>query len=83
MAACSSLTRGAEGQVLSSALWGQQQDPRGRRGAGTGQGQAGGEGQVLLPEVVGHWDRLPRAVVTALSLMAFKKHLDNALRHVG
>ena len=42
MAACSSLTRGAEGQALSSALWGQQQDPRERHGAGTGEGQAGG-----------------------------------------
>lgn len=41
MAACSSLTRGAEGQALSSALWGQRQDPRARHGAGTGEGQAG------------------------------------------
>ena len=31
--------------------------------------------------VVRHWDRLPRAVVTALSLMEFKKHWDNTLRH--
>ncbi|KAI6069619.1 hypothetical protein LUU34_00135500 [Aix galericulata] len=37
MAACSSLTRGAEGQALSSALWGQRQDPRERHGAGTGE----------------------------------------------
>ncbi|KFW78792.1 hypothetical protein N305_04956, partial [Manacus vitellinus] len=29
--------------------------------------------------VVGHWNRLPRAVVTAPSLKEFKKHLDNAL----
>ena len=42
MAACSSLTRGAEGQALSSALWGQRQDPRERHRAGTGEGQAGG-----------------------------------------
>ena len=42
MAACSSLTRGAEGQALSSALWGQRQDPREPHGAGTGEGQAGG-----------------------------------------
>ena len=41
MAAGSSLTRGAEGQALSSALWGQQQDPREQHGAGTGEGQAG------------------------------------------
>ena len=31
--------------------------------------------------MVGHWDRLPRAVVMALSLPEFKKRLDNALRH--
>ena len=42
MVACSSLTRGAEGQALSSALWGQRQDPRERHGAGTGEGQGGG-----------------------------------------
>jgi len=41
MAACSSLTRGAEGQALSSALWGQRQDPRERHGAGTGEAEAG------------------------------------------
>ena len=41
MAACSSLTRGVEGQALSSALWGQRQDPREWHGAGTGEGQAG------------------------------------------
>ena len=41
MAACSSLTRGAEGQALSSAFWGQQQGPREWHGAGTGEGQAG------------------------------------------
>ena len=44
MAACSSLTRGAEGQALSSALWGQRQDPR------DGGGQAGCYGKVLHPE---------------------------------
>ena len=41
MVACSSLTRGAEGQALSSDLWGQQQDPREWHGARTGEGQAG------------------------------------------
>ena len=47
MAACSSLTRGVEEQALSSALWGQRQDLREWHGAGTGEGQAGGEGKVL------------------------------------
>ncbi|GAB0204328.1 mitochondrial enolase superfamily member 1 [Grus japonensis] len=32
--------------------------------------------------VVGHWNRLPREVVTAPSLTEFKKHLDNALGHM-
>ncbi|GAB0204784.1 hypothetical protein GRJ2_002944000 [Grus japonensis] len=33
-------------------------------------------------KVVGHWNRLPREVVTAPSLTEFKKHLDNALSHM-
>ncbi|GAB0195585.1 hypothetical protein GRJ2_002023800 [Grus japonensis] len=32
--------------------------------------------------VVGHWNRLPREVVTAPSLTEFRKHLDNALSHM-
>ncbi|GAB0186609.1 hypothetical protein GRJ2_001126200 [Grus japonensis] len=32
--------------------------------------------------VVGHWNSLPREVVTAPSLTEFKKHLDNALSHM-
>ena len=32
--------------------------------------------------VVEHWNRLPTEVVTAPSLMLFKKHLDNALRYM-
>jgi len=32
--------------------------------------------------VVGHWNRLPMEVVTALSLSEFKEHLDNALSHM-
>ncbi|GAB0187958.1 mitochondrial enolase superfamily member 1 [Grus japonensis] len=32
--------------------------------------------------VVGHWNRLPREVVTAPSLTEFKKRLDNALSHM-
>jgi len=30
--------------------------------------------------VVGHWNRLPREVATAPSLLEFKEHLDDALR---
>ncbi|GAB0183772.1 mitochondrial enolase superfamily member 1 [Grus japonensis] len=32
--------------------------------------------------VVGHWNRLPREVVTAPSLTEFKKRLDNVLSHM-
>ena len=32
--------------------------------------------------VVGHWNSLPREVVTAPSLSEFKEHLDDALRHM-
>ena len=31
--------------------------------------------------VVGHWNRLPREVVTAPSLSEFKEHLDKALSY--
>ena len=31
--------------------------------------------------VVKHWDRLPREVVDAPSLSAFKRHVDNALNN--
>ncbi|KAJ7396511.1 hypothetical protein BTVI_144087 [Pitangus sulphuratus] len=37
----------------------------------------------FLPQrVVGHWNRLPREVVTAPNLAEFKKHLDNTLGHM-
>ena len=32
--------------------------------------------------VVGHWNRLPREVVTAPSLTEFNKRLDNTLSHM-
>ena len=32
--------------------------------------------------VAGHWNRLPREVVTALRLSEFKKHVDNTLSHL-
>ena len=32
--------------------------------------------------MVEHWNRLPRKVVMAPSLLDFKKCLDNALRHM-
>ena len=31
--------------------------------------------------MVGHWNRVPRDVVTAVSLSEFTQCLDNALRH--
>jgi len=35
--------------------------------------------KVLHQRVVRHWHRLPRAVVMALSLLEFRKHLNMAL----
>lgn len=32
--------------------------------------------------VVGHWNSLSRAVITAASLREFKKHLNNILGHI-
>ena len=32
--------------------------------------------------VSGHWNRLPREVVTAPRLSEFKEHLDDALSHM-
>ncbi|KAJ7424340.1 hypothetical protein BTVI_06851 [Pitangus sulphuratus] len=32
--------------------------------------------------VIGHWNRLPRAVVTAPSLLEFKEHLHKALTYI-
>jgi len=47
---------------------------------GQGRVRLGVRKRFCTQRVVGHWDRLPRAVVTALSLMKFKKCLDNVLR---
>ena len=48
---------------------------------GQGRVRLGVRERFFTKRVVGYWDRLPRAAVTALSLTEFKKHLDNALRH--
>uniref|UniRef100_U3IJR4 Uncharacterized protein n=1 Tax=Anas platyrhynchos platyrhynchos TaxID=8840 RepID=U3IJR4_ANAPP len=70
-------SQGAEGQALSSALWGQRQDLRERHGAGAGDDQA------ECKRMLRHWNRLPRAVGIAPSLVEFKKRLDTALRCRG
>ena len=80
MAAYSFLTSGAEGQALSSALWGQRQDLREGHGTVTWRFRLGVKKRLFSKTVVGHWNRLPRDVFMALSLPEFKKHLD--LRHI-
>lgn len=49
---------------------------------GQGRVRLGVRERVCTQRVVGHWDRLPRAVVMALNLLEFKEHLDDALRHM-
>ncbi|XP_066860350.1 2-Hydroxyacid oxidase 2 isoform X2 [Anser cygnoides] len=44
--------------------------------------QSGLQKMFFTERVVRHWNRLPREVVMAPSLLEFKKHLENALRHV-
>ena len=50
-------------------------------GLGQGRVRLGVRERFCTQRVFGPWDRLPRAVVRALSLLEFKC-LDNALRHV-
>ena len=47
-------------------------------GLGQGRVRLGVRERFCTQRVVRHWDRLPRAVVTAPSLLEFKKCLDNA-----
>lgn len=44
--------------------------------------QDGCQDKILQQRVVKQWNRLSREVVVALSLLKFKKHLDNAFRHM-
>ena len=38
--------------------------------------------RVSTQRVMEHWHRLPREVVMVPSLTIFKKHFDNAVRHM-
>jgi len=51
-------------------------------GLGQGRVRLGVRERVCTQRVLGHWDRLPRAVVMAPSLTELKRHLDNPLRHM-
>ncbi|GAB0179481.1 mitochondrial enolase superfamily member 1 [Grus japonensis] len=83
IAAYSFLTRGSEGAgadllplVTSDRTQGNRMKlQRGRFGLDIGK-------RFFTERVVGHWNRLPREVVTAPSLTEFKKRLDNALSHM-
>ena len=50
---------------------------------GQGRVRLGVRERFCTQRVVGHWDRLPRAVVIALSLPEFKERLDIALRNMA
>lgn len=47
-----------------------------------GRYRLGIEKRLFTQKVFGHWDRLPKEVVTASSLTELKKHLDNTLRYM-
>ena len=49
---------------------------------GQGRVRLGVRERFCTQRMVGHWDRLPREVVTAPSLPEFKKHSDSALSHM-
>lgn len=80
VAVYSFLKTGAEGEALIFFL------VTSNRTQGTGmelrQGRfrLGGRKRFFSERVVGHWKRLPGELVTAPSLLEFKKHSDNALR---
>jgi len=72
MPACGSLTRGAEGQALSSALWGQPQDPSERHRAATRKAHAASSEKLLHRErswarSTGRCSRTSRTAWTRLS----------------
>ena len=49
---------------------------------GQGRVRLGVRESFFTKKVVGHWNRLPKEVVMALSLPESKKCLDNTLRHM-
>lgn len=49
---------------------------------GQGRVRLGVRERVCTQRLLKHWDRLPRAVNMAPSLLEFKKCLDSALRHM-
>ncbi|GAB0181631.1 mitochondrial enolase superfamily member 1 [Grus japonensis] len=82
IAAYSFLTRGSEGAgadllplVTSDRTQGNRMKLR------RGRFRLDSRKRFFTERVVGHWNRVPREVVTAPSLTEFKKHLDNALSH--
>lgn len=65
MATYTFLMRGAEGQMMISSPWWQQQDLRKWHGTASGEGQVGDKENVLHQRVVKPWNLLPRAMVMA------------------
>lgn len=71
----------AEEQALISFVWWQRYN-HGNDRAAIREGQAGYQERFFPESVVRHWSTVPKTVIMALSLLEFRKHLDNTLRHL-
>ena len=76
-APCSAMRRGSRGRCGALLLGADGGRATAQNCAGEGQ-----DGHLETFWVVKHWNRLPREVVNAPCLSAFKVHLDNALSNV-
>lgn len=82
VAVYSFLKTGAEGEVLISSLVTSNRTQENGTELRQRRFRLGVTKRFFSQRVVRHWKRLPRELVTAPSLLEFKRHSDNALRCV-